>query len=96
MDDRDVLFEKVRRAATEGAGAVPAAERARIERGDGAPEKLARFAELVRRRASEITPEEIARLRGEGVSEDEIFEVTVAAALGAARERLEASKKAMS
>jgi alkylhydroperoxidase family enzyme len=46
-------------------------------------------------RAHETTDADLARLREEGLSEDEIFEVVVAAAVGAGRARVEAGLRAL-
>ena len=47
------------------------------------PDDLRPYAEKVARHAYRISDEDIERLRTAGYSEDEIFEVTVAVALGA-------------
>ena len=49
----------------------------------------------VRLHAYKITDEEVERLRGGGWSEDQIFELTVAAAYGAGRRRLDAGLAAL-
>ena len=46
------------------------------------------YVEAVRRHAYRITADDVERLRGSGLDDDEIFELTVAAAVGAADERL--------
>jgi alkylhydroperoxidase family enzyme len=53
------------------------------------------FVDKVRRHAYRVTDEDIDRLRGAGYSEDQIFELTVAAAYGAARRRLDAGLAAL-
>jgi alkylhydroperoxidase family enzyme len=50
---------------------------------------VARYVETVRRHAHRVTDEDIGELRAAGLSDDVIFELTVAAALGAASERLQ-------
>jgi alkylhydroperoxidase family enzyme len=51
---------------------------------------LAHYVNVVRTRAYLITDDDIEILRGAGLDEDAIFEITVAAALGAGAERLRA------
>jgi alkylhydroperoxidase family enzyme len=62
---------------------------------DGAPEdlgegSLAAYVVKVRDHAYRITDGDLAELRADGLTDDAIFEVTVAAALGAADRRLAA------
>ena len=51
---------------------------------------LAHYVDVVRKHADRITDEDVERLRDAGLDDDAIFEMTVAAALGAAAERLRA------
>ena len=53
------------------------------------PANLLSFVEKVRNHAYKVTDEDIATLKRSGHSEDEIFELTASAALGAALMRLE-------
>lgn len=53
------------------------------------PADLHPFVDLVAERAFDITDEDVAALRRAGLGDDEIFEVTAAAALGAGAARLE-------
>src|SRR2546427_11425653 len=64
---------------------------------DGAPlpEPLGPYVEKVQRHAFKVTDADIAGLRAAGYSEDQIFELTVAAAHGAARRRLRAGMDAL-
>ena len=66
---------EVRRAAFEG----------RVEDPD-----LARYVTLVREQAGRIRDDDVERLRAAGLGDDAVFELTLAAALGAAAERLRA------
>ena len=52
--------------------------------GDGGAEPWLSYAALVRDASHRVTDADIARLRAAGHTEDEIFEITVAAAVGAA------------
>ena len=51
---------------------------------------LAHYVEVVGKHTYRITDEDVARLRDAGLDDDAIFEITVAAALGAGAERLRA------
>ena len=53
------------------------------------PDDLSDWVEKVARHAYRTTDEDIESLKAAGYSEDQIFELTVAAALGASRARLE-------
>ncbi len=55
------------------------------------PEELEGWVEKVARHAYRTTDEDIESLKAAGYSEDQLFELTVAAALGAARGRLESA-----
>jgi alkylhydroperoxidase family enzyme len=59
------------------------------------PPIAADYAETVRRHAYRVTDLQVAALLEAGLSEDEVFEVTVAAAAGAGLERLDAGLRAM-
>jgi alkylhydroperoxidase family enzyme len=54
------------------------------------PPELAAYLEKVRLHAYKVTDADVQTLKDAGFSEDEIFEQTVAAAVGAGLERLEA------
>jgi alkylhydroperoxidase family enzyme len=95
-----VDVHQLARAVLEGSGETPVALRravearaARLAAGDRPdlplPAELDGFVRQVALRATEVTDGDIARLRAAGYSEDAIFEVTVAAALGAGLARLE-------
>ncbi|MFB9690949.1 hypothetical protein [Amycolatopsis plumensis] len=58
------------------------------------PEPLRAYAQTVREASHRITDADVERLRSAGHSEDEIFEVTVAAAVGAALTSFEAGRRA--
>jgi len=55
-----------------------------------APPQLARYLEKVRVHAYKVTDEDVEELKRAGLSEDEIFEQTVSAAVAAGLERLRA------
>jgi hypothetical protein len=59
------------------------------------PGNLRPYVDKVARHAFKITDADVDALRAAGYSEDAIFELTLAAALGAARARLDAGVRAM-
>jgi len=61
----------------------------RGERADRLPASLAPYVDKVARHAYQVTDADIIALRRAGSSEDAVFEITVAASLGAALGRLE-------
>lgn len=60
-----------------------------LESGGDIPADLADYVEKIALRAYDITDEDVAALKAAGRTEDEIFEVTLAAAVGAATSRLD-------
>jgi alkylhydroperoxidase family enzyme len=76
----DRLIDSLREAADPARPTPPAAEA---------------YAETVRRHAYRVTDMQVESLLEAGLSEDEVFEVTVAAAASAGLERLEAGLRAM-
>jgi alkylhydroperoxidase family enzyme len=72
---------------TEGVTFADARNAAFAGRADDAA--LAGYVNMVRRQAYRITDEDVQRLRDVGLDDDAIFELTVAAALGAGAERLQ-------
>jgi alkylhydroperoxidase family enzyme len=71
--------------------AEPALRRAASQnRAAELPPELVAYVDKVERHAYKVTDEEVAALKASGYSEDQLFEITVAAAVGAALRRLEA------
>ncbi len=94
MSDRfTALATATRTVALEGPGRTPAELRASVARGE-APERLAELVEKIRKHAYKVTDEDLDALRAH-YSEDELFELIVAAVLGAADERLRAGLAAL-
>ena len=60
-----------------------------------APAAMASYLDTVRTRAYEIEDADVEALKADGLSEDEIFEQTVAAAVGEGFRRLEAGMRAV-
>jgi hypothetical protein len=87
MPDRFLdLQQATRRAAVDGGGTVDASIRRQIAAGQPPPE-LASLVGKIRDRAYTVTDKDLDDLRSR-YSEDQLFEVIVAAAIGAAEHRL--------
>ncbi|HKA60323.1 MAG TPA: hypothetical protein VKD28_17030 [Gemmatimonadales bacterium] len=56
---------------------------------DGVPAELQRYVDTVARHAYKVTDSDLQALQGLGQSDDALFEITVAAAVGAALHRLD-------
>ncbi len=89
------LVAAVRAAVFESAGAADPAVREAAGAGGELPEPWPSYVAKVREASYRITDDDIAALRAAGCIEEQIFEVTVAAATGAALHRLEAGLRAM-
>ena len=59
------------------------------------PAAMHDYLEMVRRHADRITDDDVARLRTAGLSEDDIFEHTVAVAVAAGLERRDAGLRVL-
>jgi hypothetical protein len=77
-----VYLEELRRAVMESSGATDRALRAAVASGVDVPADLAPVIAKIRAHAYKVTDEDIEALKKAGRSEDEIFELTCAAALG--------------
>jgi alkylhydroperoxidase family enzyme len=69
--------------------------RAAAKPGRAAPEAMAAYLDKVRRNAYTVTDADVEALKADGFSEDEIFEQTVAVAVAAGLERLDAGMAAL-
>lgn len=76
-----------------GPGILPPALRRSVARGEP-PAELRELVEKIRRHAYRVTDADVDALRPR-YSEDELFEIIVAAALGAAEARIEAGLAAL-
>ncbi|HVH66798.1 MAG TPA: hypothetical protein VM716_02945 [Gemmatimonadales bacterium] len=63
--------------------------------GEDVPPVLVGYVDKVARHAYKVTDEDVAALQRAGTSDDALFEITVAAALGAALGRLERGLRAL-
>jgi hypothetical protein len=77
---------ELRRAVADLAGDAPSGE---------VPASWVPYVEKVARHAYEITDDDVAALRAAGHDEDAIFEVTIAAALGASLRRMDTGLRAL-
>ena len=92
-DPLDPLKEATALAVLRGPGTTSADLRQAVARGE-APDDLGALVEKIRAHAWRVKDEEVAALAGR-YSEDQLFEIIVAAALGAADERLRAGLRAL-
>ena len=88
-------LEALEAAILRGRGVLPPEARQAAARGDRTPEPFADYVDTIRRHAYRVTDRMVAGLAEAGASEDEVFEVSVAAAYGAARRRLDAGLRAL-
>jgi hypothetical protein len=82
-------IDRLRRRVVGGPGRLDAAVRHAAFAGAGVPDDLSAYVEKVRLHAYKVVDVDLDRLRRTGRTDDELFEVTVAAALGAGLSRLE-------
>lgn len=82
-------------SVVEGPGVTAPAARRAAAMGSTEDSALARYLDQVRGAAYRVTDEEVAALRAAGHSDDELFELTVAASFGAAKARLDAGLAAV-
>ena len=91
-DHGDVVAD-LRHAVLSAPATTTPALRTAAATGDTVPEPWRAYAETVRDASYAVTDADIARLTAAGHTEDEIFEVTVAAAVGAALRAYEAGHR---
>ncbi|HET8568963.1 MAG TPA: hypothetical protein VFM93_08265 [Candidatus Limnocylindria bacterium] len=84
--------EALRRDVLDGPGTTDRDARERALRGEGSG-ALGPFLRKVRDESYRITDGDIAALHAAGYDDDAIFELTVAAAVGASYERLDAARR---
>jgi hypothetical protein len=87
---REALLEQVLR----GPGTVSREIREAAAAGTGLPPEWAAFVEKIHRHAYKVTDEEVAALRAR-YGDDAVFEIIVAASLGAADQRFQAGMRAL-
>jgi hypothetical protein len=94
MDRYGHLVRRLRDAVVRGPGVADPAlqeEVVRLGRGEEAPvpAPVRGYTDKVVRASDQVTAADVAALRAAGFTEDQVFEVTVAAAVGAGLHRLE-------
>ena len=87
-DSHGELKDATAAAVLDGPGTTPETLRQAVARGE-APEELRALVDKIRRHAYQVTDEDLAALGGL-YSEDELFEIVIAASFGAAEHRLRA------
>lgn len=93
-DRRSRMVADLRRSVYDSSAATDQVTRAAGAAGGPLPQPWESYAEKVRDHAHRLTDADIEGLKAAGRSEDEIFEVTVAAAVGAALRSLDAGLRA--
>jgi alkylhydroperoxidase family enzyme len=88
-------LSRVQNAVLSGPGTLPAAIRQTISEGHELPGALGAYARKVAEHAYLITDEDIAELKQAHYADDQIFEATVSAALGAGLVRLDCVLRAL-
>ena len=89
------LHKDLGHAVLDAPATADAALRRAAYRGDGLAEPLSAYVEKLRRHAYRVQDHDIECLLDAGYSEDQIFEVTIAAALGAGDARMRAGLAAL-
>jgi hypothetical protein len=95
MSRYEGLRAALRAAAVQAAGRLSPRQRAEIVDGATLEGPLGAYVQAVRERADRVTAEDIAALTAAGLRQDEIFEATVGAAVGAALSRYERARRAV-
>jgi hypothetical protein len=85
----------LRRAVFESHGATDPAVRQAAGAGHPLPDPWGPYADKVRDRSYSVTDADVAALQRAGRTEEEIFEITIAVAMGAALRRLDAGLRAV-
>ena len=92
----DDLIQRMRAAVVDGPGTLDrSVRRAAFGGRDAVPTEAASYVDKVRHHAYKVTDGDVDALKAAGWSDDALFELTVATALGAALSRREIAKKAM-
>jgi alkylhydroperoxidase family enzyme len=92
--EREITLDRLRKRVLEGPGQLDATVRkaAFLHEPGSLPDEVAAYVTKVHGRAYEVTDQDVAALRGTGLTEDQIFELTIAAAVGAGLSRLDAAR----
>ncbi len=85
----------MREAVLGAPGATDPGERARVAAGEAVPGPLGDYLAKIRNASYKIVDSDVDSLRGLGLTEDAIFELTLSAALGEADRRRSAALRAL-
>ena len=88
-------FDELRRRVLDGRGELDAAIRRAAFEGGAVPPALDAYVTKVRECAYKVTDTDVAKIRAAGWSEERIFELTIATALGAALTRHDRARAAL-
>jgi hypothetical protein len=88
-------LEALAAAILDGPGELPPKSRRAAAQNDGTPEPFAAYVDTIHRHAYRVTDEMVTGLTEAGADDDAVFEISVAAAFGAARTRLDAGLQAL-
>jgi hypothetical protein len=94
-DRHGVYSDELRRRVLDGPGTLNVALRQSLASGEGVPEDLASFADMVREQAYNVGDEMLETLTTAGYSGDAVYEATLSVALGAGAHRLDAGIRAL-
>jgi alkylhydroperoxidase family enzyme len=94
-DERRQTFWSIVRAVSEQQGELAAPVREAAVRGAALPAALAPLAAKIRAGAADVTDEDVAAVQAAGYNDDQVFELTVATALGESSRRLRAVLNAL-
>jgi hypothetical protein len=93
--ERRALFESILRRACDGAGQLSPETRRAAAEGKPLEGAAGELLERIRHAAHTVTDAEIEAARSEGYEDDRLYELTVTAALGQSRERVDAVLRAL-
>ena len=94
--DFNQLHEKLVTRILEGKGIAPSEERHAAFENAGLTEPLSMVIDKVARNANKITKKDMMELKAYGISEDQIFELVICAAVGQATRQYQNALKALS
>jgi hypothetical protein len=94
-DRHRAKLEALEAAILQGGGVLLPEARQAAADDDGTSEPFAGYVDTIHRFAYRVTDRMVAGLQEAGVGDDEVFEISVAAAYGAARRRLDAGLRAV-
>jgi hypothetical protein len=87
--EAELLFERLEAQVLHAEGRTDAADRRAAASSSPSSPELEALLGKVRREAHRVSDEDVAAVRRAGYDEDSVFELTIAAAVGVARRRLD-------